>query len=214
MKLLLTSEGISNKFIEKIFLQFIKKIENKKVCIAYSVKNCGDEKFVKFTEKELEKLGLQYDSINISEELNFENFPSYGIYYICGGNTYYILDRMKKTKLFDVIKNKKNENNCVYVGVSAGSIIAGGNIKIASLEPLGDDNDVNLQDYSGLDFLDFHVYPHYEKSVKKYIENFSKSNSSDVIALTDDGAIALSEGSDISAIKFVNKKEVFCFRNK
>ena len=73
--------------------------------------------------------------------------------YVCGGNTFKILHKLRETRL-DVYITKQVEQGALYVGVSAGSIIAGPDIEIAGWGSEGDENEVNLQDLEGFNFTD------------------------------------------------------------
>lgn len=79
-----------------------------------------------------------------------------------------------------------------YVGVSAGSIIAGPDIEVAGL---GDSNDVGLSDLTGLKLVPYIITPHYNQKEEKDVEEFKeKRKGEQVIALTDDQAIFIEDG--------------------
>ncbi len=54
-----------------------------------------------------------------------------------------------------------------YLVVSAGSIIVGPDIEVASL---GDPNDVNLDDLTGLKLVPYIITPHYNKKEESDVE--------------------------------------------
>jgi len=59
--------------------------------------------------------------------MTFEQAMQYDALYVTGGNTAYLLRRMKETGFDGIVKKMVNANK-VYVGVSAGSLIAAPNI--------------------------------------------------------------------------------------
>lgn len=191
MKILLTSTGLANSKIRDFFLSQFETLENKKACLFFTIREVGDWQWLEYYEKELNGIGLQYDAVNISEEKDFSDLSTYDIYYVCGGNTFYILDRLRKTNLDKVIL-KAIENDKFYIGVSAGSIIAGPDIEIAGI-PGGDENDIDLNDLKGFNLIPYHVSPHFIDQEKADIEKFQKSKNEPVIAITDNQAIFVTE---------------------
>ena len=95
MKLLLTSAGLTNKNVKKFFIAQFDRLDNKKACLIFTIREESDWQWLEQYDKELREIGLEYDRINISEEKNLANLKEYDIYYVCGGNTFYILDRMR-----------------------------------------------------------------------------------------------------------------------
>ncbi|MEI7890855.1 MAG: Type 1 glutamine amidotransferase-like domain-containing protein [bacterium] len=194
MKLLLTSTGLSNENVRKFFISQFDKLDNKTACIVTSGQNEEEQFYIDGSIRELKSLDVEVVEFNIAKGDKFADFPFFDIYYICGGNTFYILDRMRKTGvdkiLIDAVKNGK-----FYLGVSAGSIIAGPDIEVAGL---GDPNDVNIEDLMGLKLVQYIVTPHYNQKEKSMVEKFKeKRKSEQVIALNDDQAIFVEDGKMI-----------------
>jgi len=94
------------------------------------------------------------------------------VLFISGGNTFYLLQEMKKSGFAELIHQYKD---LIYIGSSAGSLVAGPDISLAqnledtSLAP-------DLEAYSALNLTDVIVLPHwgvphfaadYEKVMKK-----------------------------------------------
>ena len=77
---------------------------------------------------------------------------------ISGGNTFYLLQELKRNDLLDLIKQRVR-NGTPYIGESAGAIIACPDI---SYNQIMDDKTVatELTDYSGMDLVDYYVLPH------------------------------------------------------
>ena len=189
MNLLLTSDGLSDNEIKECFLEEIKKLDNKKIAVLYTVKNPGDEQWLAYREQELDLLNLTYHFINISENRDLsEVLLNYGIIYICGGNTFYILDRIRKTGVDKFLLESINRN-LLYVGLSAGSIIMCPDIEVAGIGPDGDDNDICLSDLKGFNIVPFSIYPHYKDEDKLFVEKFFNDNNKPVIAINDNQAI-------------------------
>jgi peptidase E len=76
----------------------------------------------------------------------------------------------------------------LYVGVSAGTIIACPDASIAA--PF-DDNRVGLKDMSALNVIDKVITPHYQHKEKAIIDKWEKDNSYTVIRLNDGQAVVV-----------------------
>jgi dipeptidase E len=186
MKLLLTSAGLKNQKIRDFFVAQFDQLEDKKACLIFTIREESDWQWLDLYDNELNDIGLAYDRINLSEDKNLSGLRNYDIYYVCGGNTFFILDRMRKTGL-DRVLIEAVKNGKFYVGVSAGSIIPGPDIEVANL---GDPNDLNLEDLTGLKLVPYIITPHYQLKEKSEVENFrEKRKGEKVIPLTDDQAI-------------------------
>ena len=159
MKLLLTSTGLANGKIREFFISQFDRLDNKTACIITVGKTKEEQLYIDESIKEVSDLGIKVTEVNIAKNDSFPNLGEFDIYYVCGGNTYYILDRMLKTRidkvLIDAIKNEK-----FYVGVSAGSIIPAPDIEIAGWGDDGDQNDIGLQDLTGFNLAPYLIFPH------------------------------------------------------
>lgn len=162
-----------------------------------SAKGFGEAKdemfYVKESEKELIGLGIPKENIFW---LDIKNIPaagdvnSYDVMYVCGGNTFYLMHQFKNTG-FDKKVIEFTNSGKVYVGVSAGSVIAGPDISIAS--PF-DPNDVGLKDTKGLCVTDAIICPHYQRKEESIISEFEKENNCKILRLTDNQALEVLGG--------------------
>lgn len=168
MKIFLTSSGLSNENEKKFVDLFDGITAGKRVAFVPTAMNPEPkevvEKYMPVDVKDLTDLGMVVDLIDIAN-LNATNivatFQPYDLIYVYGGNTFYLLDQAIRSGLRDNIKEIISGK--VYMGVSAGSIIAGPSIETADWtygEP--DKNDVGLKDFKGLGLVSFVVVPHWE----------------------------------------------------
>ncbi len=196
MRFLLTSQGLSTKEIQQWFLQEVSRLGNKRVAVLYTVKNPGDEKWLQFRKQELSEANLEHDFIDISQKKNIApSLESYGIVYVVGGNTFYILDCLRKSGGAVFLKKAfKESRELLYVGLSAGSMVMGPNIKTAEIKGSGgDDNDIKLENLAGLGVFDFDIYPHYQPKEIALLEDFFASTDQSVVALADSQAIFIDQ---------------------
>lgn len=193
-KLLLTSAGFSNPKIGDEFLKLVhKKPADIKVLFIptaseYKSENEKEMFYVKESEKELIDLGIEKEHIvwfDINDISAAGDLNKYDVIYVCGGNTFYLADKFKKTgfdkKLTELINAGK-----VYVGVSAGSVIAGPTLAISG--PF-DPNDVGLKDTTGLCVTDKIICPHFQRKEEDIVAKFEKKNNCKVLRLNDGQAL-------------------------
>ncbi len=116
---------------------------------------------------------------------------SINLIYVCGGNTFYLLEEVKKSGLdLDIIKMVRR--GVFYIGASAGSIIVTPNIKIA--EPW-DLNDRSLKDLNGLNLVNFTIAPHYTKEEENTIKEIEGNIKIEIKRITDNEAILVNNES-------------------
>lgn len=109
-------------------------------------------------------MGYQVDELDVASESQaaaIAKIKAAQIIYISGGNTFYLLQELKRKQLLPVINEKINAG-IPYIGESAGAIIMAPNIEYNSLM---DDTSVApaLTDYSALAQTDFYTLPHFEE---------------------------------------------------
>lgn len=170
----------SFKDVANIFADFEKDLKGKTVTFIPTASKV--EKIVFYVnsgKKALQKLGLIIDELDISTASNDEincKLRNNDFIYITGGNTFFLLQELKKTGADKIIIDEINKGK-LYIGESAGAIVTSANIEYAKRM-----DDVkkapNLTEFSGLNLVDFYVIPHYtnfpfEKTVEKIIEDYS-----------------------------------------
>ncbi|MEI6835672.1 MAG: Type 1 glutamine amidotransferase-like domain-containing protein [Candidatus Falkowbacteria bacterium] len=209
MTLYLTSTGFENEYVAQRFKNVIIKKDIKQISfLVISVQdNDSDAFYLQKTKNELDKIGaINIDVFELRDE-PFVPVKEYDVIYVCGGNTFVYMDRIRKTGLDKFIIDSVKSDRSIYVGVSAGSIIAGPDITIAGGE---DSNDLGLVNLQGLCLTNFVIFPHYHDDLKTEVDDFRAKYGYQVYEITDEQAIRLSY-SDMGALKgvismeFVNK---------
>lgn len=192
MKLLLTSAGLANDKIKSAFLTLFDKNPSESTALIVAYGQNEDENFyINKSKLEIENLGFMAVVLNMNDCPKNPTMPDFDVIYVCGGNTFVILKKMKELGLDEYII-KQVENGSVYIGVSAGSIIAGPSIEIAGWGVDADINEVGINDLQGLKFTDVSVFVHYE--IDRHfgeVEDFKKKVSCPVVPLTNDQAIVI-----------------------
>jgi len=90
--------------------------------------------------------------------------------YLSGGHTPYLLLQSQQSGFVSVIQDLILKKGKIYIGTSAGSIIAGPRLPLYLVE---DDDNVHLEDSRGFGFVNFTVLPHLgsEDFRDKYLNN-------------------------------------------
>lgn len=83
----------------------------------------------------------------------------FDVIYVSGGNTFWLLGKIQESDSAKVIIDFV-ESGKIYIGTSAGSIIAGPDI-YPTRNLVKFENAPKLEDYSGLGLVDFMIYPHW-----------------------------------------------------
>ena len=78
------------------------------------------------------------------------------IIYVSGGNTFYLLNELRKSCAAQAIKNAVKAGK-IYIGESAG-VVAAPDTRYATLM---DENSQNMSDFTGLNLVDVYVVPHF-----------------------------------------------------
>jgi dipeptidase E len=187
-KLLLTSSGWGSKKIKRELPKLLDKpIDECKVLVMHT------GKFKRKYLKALLSPGLSKKNIlyaNISNKINPNKFKDIDIFYSCGGNTFYILDRVRKTGFDKYIKNFINKGK-LYVGISAGSIIVHKTIEIAGWGIEADKNLIGLSDLRGLNITNIAIFPHFKNKLKKEVNGFKKNTPYPIVELKDKQALLI-----------------------
>lgn len=199
--LFLTSAGLSPE-IKNDFLNLLpNKPENTNVCfIPTAADPEGDKWFIEKDREQLKETGFKVNEVDLKEE-NKESIINKislcDVIWVCGGNTFYLLDWVRKSGFGQILPELLNQGK-IYVGVSAGSIVVGPDIESAGWEGMDvcDENIVHIEDLKGLGLVSFVVSPHFTENDRKVLEEHVKSVDYPIIALNDMQAVLI-KGSEV-----------------
>lgn len=197
MEILLMSYLAGTKNITKKYLS--KMISNKIVFIP----TAGNvEPYTGYIDEGIEmlkSLGYEVEILDITkfdETYLKDKFLKTECICISGGNTFYLLQEIKRKNLVEVLL-KRIKEGLFYIGESAGAIIMSENIEYSQMM---DDKSIasELDDYTGVNVFDHYVLPHigeypFEESTQKILENYQDKislvaiNNSEAILVNDSG---------------------------
>lgn len=205
MKLFLTSNAFpkeSQKLREE-FLDFVNKDVNK-IKVAFiptaSIPD-ADKSFMLTDRKELEEMGILKENIvdfNLDKPTSFEDIKKFDVVFIDGGNTFYLLEKVRESGFDKAIKEYLKKDMGVYVGVSAGTILVGPDIEIA--EPWDDKLITNLRDTKGLNLINTAYSPHWVEEEEKILKQYKEKVDYEIRELRDGEGIVIKDGD----VKFIN----------
>ncbi|MEI8232963.1 MAG: Type 1 glutamine amidotransferase-like domain-containing protein [bacterium] len=140
-------------------------------------------------------LVTDYDLKGKTIEMLRQDLSTYQIIFVAGGNTFYLLDHVRKSG-FDVVIKELLQLGVIYVGSSAGSIIMCPTIEFfRSLDMPSPE----MTDFRGLGIFNQLIIPHYgrekyaERHAKLIAELKDKPLPYEILPLRDDQAVMINE---------------------
>ncbi len=189
--LLLTSSGMAGTKEE--ILSVLSKPPDK-VRVAHIITASKVEKDTSFVDKDRELMkeaGFNVEDIDIegkNKKQLMKILEAVDIIYVQGGNTFYLLLQMRKSGFNKIIK-KLLKRGIVYVGVSAGSVVAGKTIETASWGSNPDEKVVKLMSLKGLKLIKSNIFARYKPEDEEMIKQKSKRIKKELRVLTDEQAL-------------------------
>lgn len=189
MKLFLAS---SFKDVASVFANFEKDLKGKTVTFIPTASVV--EKVVLYVgagKKALEKLGLIVDELEISTATTDEirtKLTSNDFIYVTGGNTFFLLQELKRTCADKIIVEQVNSGK-LYIGESAGAMVVSPNVEFAqAMDSIK--KAPELTEYSAMGLVDFYTVPHcsnppFKKAAQKIIDVYSSEICIKPISNTD-----------------------------
>jgi dipeptidase E len=202
--IILTSTGLSNPRIAKRVREFFGVesdilIDKKAAIITTASEDKEGNEFALLTHSQLSQMGFGQVEFFDIEKRYARELLDFDLIYVNGGNTYYLLDWTKKSGFDDVVKEFLKKGG-LYVGASAGSLIAGISIEVLNFVG-GDENFVGLKDFSAIGLIDKAIVPHYTDGDEAAILEYEKRTRFEVVRLADGMGFAGKMGGKFEAIE-------------
>lgn len=130
----------------------------------------------------------EYTITNKNLEQLKEELKDYKFVYLSGGSTLYLLEQSQKSGFITLIKAYISNGEKIYIGTSAGSIIAGPTVPDYLLE---ENEVIELENKKGFEFVNFTIMPHWGSKhfehlyLKGRLEMAYKENQVPLLLLTD-----------------------------
>lgn len=146
--------------------------KNKLLYIYTACEKQRGEAWEKADRRSLVKAGFEvidYTITGKTKEIIRKDLKKVDLVYFGGGNTFYLLEKIQQANCAGVLRDFVNSGK-IYIGTSAGSIIAGPDIyPTYRLDKVSEAKD--LKGYKGLGLVDFVILPHWgsEHFKKRYL---------------------------------------------
>ncbi len=139
--------------------------------------------YVSAGKQALEQLGLIVQVLEISTATHDEirtKLEGNDYIYVTGGNTFYLLQELKRTGADRMIINEVNAGK-LYIGESAGAIITAKSVEYVK-EMDNAKKAPDLKSYDGFNLAAFYTLPHFQsppfqKATRKIMERYSQALS-------------------------------------
>ena len=208
MKLLLTSAGITNNEIAQALEELAgKSLTDLKILFVTTAANTSledkswlTENLYEFTARKPESFDL-IDVAGLPVELWKKHFDQADVICVGGGDETYLSRIFQEQNMKEYLKNNLDQK--VYMGISAGSIVAGIFMPVGlNVELYGEDCEADYG--TGMEFFDFTFLPHlnspyFPNLTIKNIESKIDQFNSKVIATDDFTAIKI-DGDNFSFV--------------
>ncbi|MAX67306.1 MAG: hypothetical protein CME66_10260 [Halobacteriovoraceae bacterium] len=192
LKLFLTGGGDQESFkkIDQVFLKNLKP-DSQVALLAHA---CEDQ------QEALERIVYYFERPPISQidliKKPSEEILNYDALMIEGGNTFELIQQMRESSFFNLIKKFIDLGKPIYAD-SAGAIILGRDVHTAFLGDDGDDDQLRLQDYRGLGVLgDWCLHAHSTEDDYEQLQDLLYDKGWPILALSEEASV------------FINKDEV------
>jgi dipeptidase E len=202
MKLLLTSNGLSNQSIAKALFELVGKPASETTVVfiptAMNVARGNKDWFINDLYN-IKKQEFKFiDIVDISalpKEVWLPKLERGDVLFFSGGNPYHLMYWLKESGLAELLPELLKTR--VYAGISAGSIVVNPGIAYPS-----DDKKLYYKEQFGysseraLNFVDFYFYPHFNSSGhtfsrKEYMEKTAEKTKKTVYGLDDESALKI-----------------------
>ena len=205
MRFLLTSCGVTNASVARALFDLVgKKPEATTLVFVPTAANAeqGDKGWLIDDLVNLKR--LHFKSIDIADisaidqKLWLSKMEQADILYFGGGKRYHLMQWITRSGLTEVLPNLLKER--VYVGLSAGSMIAGKKLGLRFSHLLYKDDLGRTEEIDGLGYMDFCFLPHLNNP---YFVNLKEDVIEECIKGMTETVYAL---DDMSALKVVDRE--------
>ncbi|MFC1615071.1 Type 1 glutamine amidotransferase-like domain-containing protein [Patescibacteria group bacterium] len=222
MKLLLTSNGLTNKLIADALFKLVdKKPEDISLVFVPTASNMEAEDKGWLIDNLIDLKKQNFKSIDIvdisamSKDIWLPRFEEADVLFFGGGNEYHLMRWLNKSGLSDLLPELLKTK--VYVGLSAGSVLTGKDLLLETSQLIHSEDLIEAENMKALGFVNFYFLPHLnsnwfekrrEKEIKQAVQE--KGIKEKVYVLDDDTALKITDGK----IEVVGEGKHLIFNDK
>ncbi|MBI2600934.1 Type 1 glutamine amidotransferase-like domain-containing protein [Candidatus Daviesbacteria bacterium] len=193
-RIVLFSTPTENNISKVLGLVFPEEIKNKVFAYMPSDGENCPQKYRDEWKGHAEKHNAKFRYIDNSVENATEEVDKLlgsNILIITGGNTFKLLNNLKKSGLDKAVQEFSKKPEFVLVGFSAGALVLTPTIEVCNL-PNYDKNEVGLKDLTGLGIIDFEVFPHYlEQEHRNLLDKYKSQAKNKVKEITNEDCLVI-----------------------
>jgi len=123
-------------------------------------------------------------------EIEKQKLLASNILIITGGNTFKLLNHLRRSGLSETIKEFWQKGGVVLSGFSAGAIVLSPSIKTAK-SGIGDANELGITDLTGLNIVDFEVWPHFEPAQEAEVAEYKVKSHKKLKTIGDEEVVVI-----------------------
>lgn len=196
-----SSGGLLNEEMDLAMMAYIRN-PDPFITFVPSCFESSSEYFEEFVNR-FERLGYsKFDILHLDKDFTsakLERAMASDMIYLSGGNTFYFLNSIHNVGLINHL-HLFVQNGGILAGHSAGSILMTPDITTASYpEDDRDENDVGLEDWTAMGFVNFEFYPHFDDDpyYREVLVQTSGQSPHVIYAVTDGSGVCIN-GPSIS----------------
>jgi len=172
---------------EAIDRYWISRIEkNAPIAFIPSAAVNSQESYFEFFHANMQKYGLS-NLISVDLYSDWSDIKKAEVIYIGGGNTYKLIDIMRKSGFGEYLKKERDSH--IIIGNSAGAVVLGRDIRSSN-----DADIIGIGDTGGLDLVDFSICPHYTGRQKPRLEKLADVLGHRIAGVPETSAIIIDDG--------------------
>ncbi|MCA9352758.1 Type 1 glutamine amidotransferase-like domain-containing protein [Patescibacteria group bacterium] len=199
MKLLLTSNGLSNNSIIQAFFELVdKKPEDTKIAFIPTAMNveCGDKSWFINDLVNTQKTGAIIDIVDISalkKDIYLPRLETADVLFFCGGNSYHLMRWIQESGLQEELSRLLETR--IYVGISAGAMVTSPDLYLSNKDKsIYYEEMFNIKINEALGYVEFYIRPHFNSV---HFPHANDENISKIATKTDNTIYGLDDNSAI-----------------
>lgn len=123
-------------------------------------------------------------------EIEKQKILSSNILVITGGNTFKLLNHLRKSGLEETVKEFWQKGGVVLSGFSAGAIVLSPSIETAKTGA-GDADELGISDLTGLGIVNFEIWPHYEPIQETEVAEYKTKKQTELKTIGNEEVVVI-----------------------
>lgn len=180
--------------IDSIWISKVKKDDL--IVFVPSATTRSQEEYFRFFKQNMSEYGrFNIDYVDLYK--NWEKARDARVVYIAGGNTYKLIDAMRKSGFEDFLKNESHR--LIIVGNSAGAVVLGKDIGTTN-----DDDIIGVESTSGLGLVEYSVCPHYTDEKEDRLQELSHILTHNIVGIPEKSGLIINDGT-VKKVGFIKE---------